>query len=39
VITLFRPGRIRFDDDLVGPSTNQTEVYARMGERLGAATH
>jgi len=37
VVTLFRPGTIRFDDDLVEHSTNQTEVYARMGERLGAA--
>lgn len=38
VITLFRPGAIRFDADLVEPSASQTEVYARMGERLGVAT-
>lgn len=35
VITLFRPGCIRFAADLVAQSANQTEVYARMGERLG----
>lgn len=37
VVTLFRPGRIRFDADLVEHGANQTEVYARMGERLGEA--
>lgn len=37
VITLFQPGRIRFDADLVEQSAQQREVYARMGERLGKA--
>ncbi|HEY4302571.1 MAG TPA: archaetidylserine decarboxylase [Candidatus Didemnitutus sp.] len=37
VITLFQKGRIRLDADLLGQSAAQTEVYARMGERLGAA--
>lgn len=35
VITLFEPGRIRFDADLVGQSSRQVEVFAKMGERLG----
>lgn len=38
VITLFQPGRIRFDADLVAQSREGLEVYARMGERLGEAT-
>jgi len=38
VVTLFEPGRITFDRDLVEHSADQCEVYARMGERLGAAT-
>jgi phosphatidylserine decarboxylase len=37
VITLFRRGRLRFDADLPGPSTEHMEVYARMGDRLGVA--
>jgi len=37
VVTLFRPGRIRFDADLVAQSASQMEVYAKMGERLGEA--
>lgn len=37
VVTIFAPGRIRFDADLVAQSAQQTEVYARMGERLGEA--
>jgi phosphatidylserine decarboxylase len=37
VVTIFQPGRIRFDADLVTPSARQTEVFARMGERLGEA--
>jgi phosphatidylserine decarboxylase len=37
VITLFQRGRIRFDDDLIAWSEKGIEVYARMGERLGAA--
>ncbi|TAG33970.1 MAG: phosphatidylserine decarboxylase, partial [Verrucomicrobia bacterium] len=35
VITVFQHGRVRFDDDLVRHASEQREVYARMGERLG----
>lgn len=35
VITLFGPGRIRFDEDLVRNAAEHREVYARMGERMG----
>jgi phosphatidylserine decarboxylase len=37
VVTLFRPGRIKFDADLVKHSAEGMEVYARMGDRLGVA--
>jgi len=37
VVTLFRPGRIKLDADLVRPSAEGLEVYAKMGDRLGAA--
>jgi phosphatidylserine decarboxylase len=37
VVTLFQPGRIRFDADLVKSSADGLEVYARMGESLGVA--
>ena len=37
VVTIFQPGRIKFDTDLVKPSAEGLEVYARMGERLGEA--
>ncbi len=37
VITLFQPGKIKLDADLVRPSADGLEVYARMGERLGVA--
>jgi phosphatidylserine decarboxylase len=37
VITLFAPGRMRFDADLVEQSSRQVETYARMGGRLGEA--
>lgn len=37
VITLFQRGRIVFDADLRTHAAEQREVYARMGERLGAA--
>lgn len=37
VITLFQPGKIRFDADLVRHGAEGLEVYARMGERLGVA--
>jgi phosphatidylserine decarboxylase len=35
VVTLFQPGKIKLDDDLVRQSAEGLEVYARMGERLG----
>ena len=38
VVTIFPPGRIKFDADLVQHSAAGLEVYARMGERLGEAT-
>lgn len=38
VVTLFRPGKIKFDADLVQQSAAGLEVYARMGESLGTAT-
>lgn len=37
VITLFAPGRIRFDADLVEQSAANLETYALMGQRLGEA--
>jgi len=37
VITLFQPGCIRFDQDLVEQSRACVETYARMGERMGEA--
>ena len=37
VVTLFQPGRIRLDTDLVEQTAAGLETYARMGERLGAA--
>jgi phosphatidylserine decarboxylase len=36
-ITIFQPGRIRFDDDLVAQSREYVETFARMGDRLGVA--
>lgn len=37
VITLFQPGRIKLDADLVQQTAAGLETYARMGERLGEA--
>ena len=37
VVTLFQPGRIRLDADLVAQTAAGLETYARMGERLGEA--
>lgn len=37
VITLFEPGRIVFDADLVANSRQQLETYALMGQQLGLA--
>ena len=36
-ITVFQPGRIRFDDDLVRHSAEHRELYARMGDQMGLA--
>ena len=36
-ITLFEPGRVKLDDDLVAHSAARRELYARMGDRLGLA--
>ena len=38
VITLFQRDRIRFEADLIEQSGQCIETYARMGDRLGAAT-
>lgn len=37
VVTIFQPGKIRLDADLVQHSAAGLEVYARMGESLGVA--
>ena len=37
VVTLFKSGRIKLDADLLKPSAEGIEVYARMGDRLGEA--
>ena len=37
VVTIFQPGKIRFDSDLVQQTAAGLEVYARMGESLGGA--
>jgi phosphatidylserine decarboxylase len=37
VITIFQPGRIKLDADLVEQTAAGLEIYARMGERLGDA--
>jgi phosphatidylserine decarboxylase len=37
VVTIFQPGRIKLDADLLEHSAAGLEVYARMGERLGEA--
>ena len=36
-ITVFEPGRVRFDDDLVRHSAENRELYARMGDQMGVA--
>jgi phosphatidylserine decarboxylase len=35
VVTLFQSGRIRLDENLLEHSVRSTEVYGRMGERVG----
>ena len=37
VITIFQPGRIKLEADLVRHSAEGLEVYAKMGDRLGEA--
>lgn len=37
VVTVFQPGRIKLDDDLLKPAAEGMEVYARIGDRLGVA--
>ncbi|SMP74096.1 phosphatidylserine decarboxylase [Neorhodopirellula lusitana] len=34
-ITIFPPGRVQFDDDLVENSRQHRELYARIGDHLG----
>ena len=36
-ILLFEPGAVRLDDDLRTHSAHQTELYARMGSRMGSS--
>lgn len=36
VVTLFEPGKVHFDADLIEQSTRSIETYARMGEDLGS---
>ncbi len=36
-LTLFEPGRIVLEDDLIEQTAQQRELYARMGTRLGKA--
>jgi phosphatidylserine decarboxylase len=37
-ITLFEPGRVKLAADLLEHSARQTELYARMGDRMGVRT-
>ncbi len=37
VVTIFQPGRIKFDSDLVRHSSDGLETYAKMGDSLGSA--
>lgn len=36
-ITLFEPGRVKLDGDLLAHTAEHRELYARMGDRLGVA--
>ncbi|MCL4158593.1 UNVERIFIED_CONTAM: hypothetical protein GTU68_029972 [Idotea baltica] len=36
-ITIFEPGRIKFDTDLVENSQQHRELYARVGDHMGAS--
>jgi phosphatidylserine decarboxylase len=35
-ITIFEPGRIRFDEDLIENSRQHRELYARVGDHMGS---
>jgi len=37
VVTIFKRGRIKLDDDLISHAAEGIEVYAKMGDRLGVA--
>ena len=37
-ITIFEPGAVKLDADLLEQSSNQTELYARMGEAMARKT-
>ena len=37
-ITIFEPGRVRFDQDLIDNSKQHRELYARIGDHLGSLT-
>lgn len=36
-ITIFEPGRVRFDQDLIDNSKQHRELYARIGDHLGSS--
>jgi phosphatidylserine decarboxylase len=38
-ITIFEPGRLRFDQDLIDHSRQHLEVYARVGDHMGTAVN
>ena len=38
VVTIFQPGRVTFDADLVAQTELGRETYAQMGESLGTAS-
>lgn len=38
VLTLFEPGRVKLADDLLEQSRRPRELYARVGDRMGAVT-
>lgn len=37
IITIFEPGRIRFDEDLIENTKQHRELYARMGDHMGSS--
>ena len=36
-ITIFEPGRVRFDQDLIDNSKQHRELYARVADRMGSS--